>query len=173
MSKYDEQFKRSVVDRYIAGGVGFTELGRQTSVNPTYIKKWVATYRLHGEAGLRKKRSVFSAAFKLSVLGHMRSHGLSYNQVAATFDIRAPDRISIWERQYDAGGIGALTPRLRGRSKKMADTPAPRPITTEDTRTREQLLDELNYLRMENAYLKNLDALIQAKKLAAQQKKRK
>jgi hypothetical protein len=34
-------------------------------------------------------------------------------------------------------------------------------------------IDELNYLRMENAYLKKLDALVQANKKSAQPKKRK
>ena len=37
----------------------------------------------------------------------------------------------------------------------------------------EQLLEEINYLRMENAYLKKLEALVQADKKAAQRKKRK
>lgn len=42
-----------------------------------------------------------------------------------------------------------------------------------ETRTREDLLVELNQLPMENAYLKKLDALVQAKERAAQRKKRK
>jgi transposase len=43
----------------------------------------------------------------------------------------------------------------------------------DDTRTRQELLEELNYLRMENAYLKKLEALAQAQRQAAQRKKRK
>ncbi|VWB10553.1 HMG-I and HMG-Y DNA-binding domain-containing protein [Burkholderia lata] len=42
-----------------------------------------------------------------------------------------------------------------------------------DARTREDLLKENEYLRAEVAYLKKLDALLQAKKQAAQKKKRK
>ena len=42
-----------------------------------------------------------------------------------------------------------------------------------DTRTREELLDEVEYLRAEVAYLKKLDALIRAKKATALKKKRK
>jgi len=34
------------------------------------------------------------------------------------------------------------------------------------------LLEEINYLRMENAYLKKREALVQADKKAAQRKKR-
>jgi transposase len=51
---------------------------------------------------------------------------------------------------------------------QQPDTPE-----TEDTRTREQLLKENEYLRAEVAYLKKLDALVRAKKLSAQNKKRK
>ncbi|ONQ81515.1 transposase, partial [Burkholderia cenocepacia] len=45
------------------------------------------------------------------------------------------------------------------------------PTDGTDTRTREDLLQELNYLRMENAYLKKLRALVQAQ--AVPRKKRK
>ncbi len=48
----------------------------------------------------------------------------------------------------------------------------PAKATPDDERTREQLIKENEYLRAEVAYLKKLDALVQAKK-AAQQKKRK
>jgi len=43
----------------------------------------------------------------------------------------------------------------------------------DDKRSREQLLAEVNQLRMELAYLKKLDALVQARQSQAQKKKRK
>jgi transposase len=43
----------------------------------------------------------------------------------------------------------------------------------DEARTRDDLLSELNQLRMEIAYLKKLDALVQAKERAAQRKKHK
>ena len=52
-------------------------------------------------------------------------------------------------------------------------TPPPSSSPAEDTRTRDELVAELNYLRMENAYLKKLEALIQAQKKAAVRKPRK
>ncbi|WP_338861713.1 hypothetical protein [Mycetohabitans rhizoxinica] len=42
-------------------------------------------------------------------------------------------------------------------------------LRDDEVRTRQDLLDEWNHLRMENAYLKKLDALVQAKKQAAPQ----
>jgi len=43
----------------------------------------------------------------------------------------------------------------------------------DEAKSREELLSELNYLRMENAYLKKLDALIRSESPTAQRKKRK
>ncbi len=173
MSNYDEQFKRALVQQYLAGPVGYKGLSAQHGVAHSVIKRWVALYRLHGDAGLQKKFSHYSAAFKRSVLEHMRQHGLSYSQTAAVFNIRSPGSIGLWERQYDNGGLTPRSARPRGRPKLMPDKPevVPEPAG-EDTRSLKEVLVENEYLRMENAYLKKLDALIQEKKLAAQKKKR-
>jgi transposase len=40
------------------------------------------------------------------------------------------------------------------------------PATSDEQRPRDELLKELEFLRAENAYLKKLDALIQARKSA-------
>jgi transposase len=174
MSKYNEQFKLSVIKDYLAEVGGFAAVARLHGVDESTVRKWVAAYRQHGERGIEKKFTHYDAQFKLSVLRHMREKALSYRETAAVFNIRSLGSIGIWERQYYAGGIDALAPRRRGRPKKMPDTPIiPPSETTDETRTREQLLEEINYLRMENAYLKKLKALVQADKQAAQRKKRK
>jgi transposase len=54
------------------------------------------------------------------------------------------------------------------KTPKQKDKP---PVDSDSSR--EDLLAEVNHLRMENAYLKKLDALVQANTKAAQQKKRK
>ena len=174
MSKYTEQFKLTVVEQYLTGLACFKTLGHQHGVSHSNVRQWVAFYRLHGISALQKKFTHYSAAFKLSVLQHRWAHTLSYSQTAAVFDIRSLAMVGQWERLYHSGGIDALTPRPRGRPKTMPDprTP-PLPSPADQTRTREELLAELNYLRMENAYLKKLDALIQAQKNAALRKPRK
>jgi transposase len=57
----------------------------------------------------------------------------------------------------------------------MPQKPPETPVQScpdDDERTRQELLDELGYLRAENAYLKKLDALIREQN-AARAKKRK
>ncbi len=175
MSKYSEAFKLSAIQSYLSGMKSGRAVAQQYGVEHGMLRKWVAAYRVHGEASLKKKYGNYSAQFKLSVLKHMQEHALSHRETAAYFDIRNVGILGIWKRHYDAGGIQALSPRQQGRRKKMPPSPPTSPKSGNvQTRTREQVLEEeLNYLRMENTYLKKLKALIQADQRAAQRRKHK
>lgn len=88
----------------------------------------------------------------------MWEDGLSYRQTAALFNIRNAGCLSDWERRYETVGIDALAPRRRGRPRTMPESPLPKQPQApqyDETKSRAELLAELNYLRMENAYLKN------------------
>lgn len=176
MTKYSEQFKLDVVQDYLVDGSGGLRAVAQRHGLPSHftVRKWVLAYQLHGDAGLSKKLSQYSAEFKLSVLQHMWDNQLSITQAAARFDIRHHAVVGIWERAYRDGGVGALASRPRGKPKSMATSiPKPDSPPDDDNRSREELLAEVNQLRMELAYLKKLDALVQARKKQAPQKKRK
>jgi len=156
MSKHSEAFKRSVVEFYQTGGRGVRAVGRQFGVDHATVRKWVASYAAHGPLGLAKKSSHYDAAFKLSVLQRMSEDGLSYRQTAALFDIRNRSSLADWERRYQTGGIDALSPRRKGRPRSMPEPQKqPDASRSDDKKSREELLAELTYLRMENAYLKN------------------
>ena len=156
MTKYDEQFRQQIVDEYLAGGIGYRALGARYGVDWAMVRRWVASYRAHGMAGLRKKHSHYDAQFKLSVLQRMWQDELSYGQVTALFDIRNTRGVATWERLYYEGGIDALAPRPRGRPRKMSATQPDKPAEDKapDTRTRDELLKENEYLRADVAYLK-------------------
>ncbi|WP_392388515.1 IS3 family transposase [Cupriavidus campinensis] len=162
MYRYSEQFRLTVIQSYLDGQAGYGEIAKRHEIDSGTVRRWVAGYRLHGAASIKRKYTHYSAEFKLAVLKWMRSQRLSHREVAAWFDIRNFGAIGIWERQYDAGGIEALSSRPKGRPRKMSPpTPKAKPPkpSGDRTRTREELIDELNYLRMENAYLKKLDGL--------------
>jgi transposase len=174
MARYDEKFKKAVVKEYLSGASGYRVLEGKHGVSQSNIRRWVDVYRQHGDAGLRKKFSHYSARFKLSVLRRMWRQELSYSQVVALFDLRGGTSVvSNWERQYHEGGLDALKPKPRGRPKKMK-TPEipPVPVQPQDTRTLEELRKENEYLRAEVAYLKKLDALVRAQRLAAPKKRK-
>jgi transposase len=162
MKKYDEQFKLSVVQEYEGGALGLMVLGRRHGLSESMVRRWVAQYRQRGLAGLRRKYSHYGAEFKLSVLRRMWREKLSRSQVMAMFDLRGHSVVTLWERQYHAG---ILEPRtMKG--------PPPKPPGPEDTRTLEDLRKENEELRAEVAYLKKLDALIQAKQQVAPRKRK-
>jgi transposase len=163
MTKHTEQFKLEVVQQYALGTLGYKSLAKLHGLNFARVRLWVSLYQHHGAAGLAKKFSHYDAEFRLSVLQHMWDKDLSYGQVAAVFNIHSPGSISLWERCYHSGGTDALIPRSRGGAKKTPDSPPPKPPLPSDdgTCTREDLLAEVNHLRMENAYLKKLQALVQ------------
>jgi transposase len=178
MAKYDEQFKLAVVRNYLTDeSVGYRALAKRHGLSShAMLERWVMAYRLHGSAGLSKKSSKYSAEFKLSVLRHMWDNQLSMIQTAARFDIRHHAMVGIWERAYRDGGLEALIPHRRGRPKAVTPPePAPAPESPQDDAklTREQLLAEVQQLRMELAYTKKLHALVQARQQQVPQKKRK
>jgi transposase len=151
------------------------------------VRQWVGHYRQHGDAGLRKKFSHYSARFKLSVLQRMRDQELSFKQAAVLFDLRGGSGVvSGWERSYHEGGLEALEPKPRGRRSKMKPPKTPEMARTAKTpnthesrcepaqepSTLEALRRENEYLRAEVAYLKKLDALVRVQKHAAPKKRK-
>lgn len=170
MTKYDLSFKQAVVEFYNRGDCGYEAVGDRFRIGHSTVRKWVASFAQHGLAGLEKKFSHYDADFRLSVLERMWKDGLSRREAAVLFNIRSAGCLTVWERLYERGGLAALAPRRKGRRRSMPKRPVPVSPTppaahtgTDEAKSREVLLAELNYLRMENAYLKKLEALTQAR----------
>lgn len=177
MSKYSTSFKQSVVLAYEDGSEGFRGIAARFGIDHSTVRKWVAIHAEHGLAGLVKKFSHYDAEFKLSVLRRIWEDGLSHRQAAAVFNIRNKGCLSDWERRYERGGMEALASRRRGRPGSMPKPPTapsvadrPHGPPGDDTRSREELVAELNYLRMENDYLKKLKALTQERQAPKKRK---
>lgn len=165
MSKYNSAFKLSLVRQALKTNNSAGEIAQRYGVESSIVRFWVELYRHHGEYGLNKKHSHYSAAFKLSVLTFIKRNHISQRQAAAIFNIRSSACISTWQAQYNRGGLKALYPKRLGRPA-MSRKSAPQ---NDHQLSREELLKELEYLRAENAYLKKLDALLKEK--AAQKTK--
>jgi transposase len=174
MGKYSNQRKLAAAKDYCGGNLGLKEIARRHGVNVASLRLWAAAYRANGAAGvLTKRRKYYSAEFKMSVLMHMRREKLSYRQTAALFNIRNRDIIGMWQRAYEIGGASALSPHSSIRRlamTKQVEIKSRAPEAEDETRTRQELLDELHQLRMENAYLKKLEALAQASQPQAHDK---
>lgn len=161
MIKYTRQFKLAAITAFLERGGGFRFIAAQFQIDDSALRRWVAAYRLHGEASLRGRGGDYSPEFKLSVLNRMWSEKLSLRQTAALFNLGNSSHIGTWEKQYYSGGRQALVTRKIGPPPTMPKMPKSRPVEplTEQERAYQDLLAEVQYLRMENAYLKKLEAL--------------
>jgi len=173
MERYTDRTKLAATKDYCEGHLGLKQVARRHGVNVASLRLWAAAYRIHGAAGVKaKQRKYYTAEFKLAVLRRMQDDNLSHRQVAALFNIRNRDMIALWEQAYSGGGIAALSPHSSVRRIAMAKQADPGGGDPDDEkRNREELLEELRQLRMENAYLKKLKALAQAAQHTARDKK--
>jgi|TARA_R110001606_G_scaffold318966_1_gene465857 transposase len=168
--QYDEKFKLLIAQQCLRRDASPGEVARQHGLDESIVRQWRDSYQQHGKLGLRRKYTHRSAAFKLTVLESVWRDGLSHRQAAVLFDIRERGAIGRWEQQYHSGGPSALTPKRKGRPPMTRKPPSP-PLPPDEERSQEELLEELAYLRAENAYLKKLDALIQEKRAMTRDKK--
>lgn len=83
----------------------------------------------------------------------MQREKLSYRETAREFEISDHHRIMDWERIYLTEGPEGFAVERRGRGS----TGRPHKLSKE---VEEDLLAEVQRLRAENAYLKNLQALV-------------
>ena len=166
MSKYTAQFKLSAITAFLERGRGFRHIAARFQMDPTLLRRWVEAYRLHGEASLSSSGGRYSALFKFSVLQRMWRDSLSFRRAAALFNLGDSTQVGRWQQQYYSGGIEALASGKKGLNTAMPKPPAKlrksaAPLTKEEL-AHKALLDELQYLRMENAYLKKLGELGEA-----------
>lgn len=110
-------------------------------------------------SGLCTTSGTYSGDFKIAVVEYMHNTGASLRQTAAHFNIPSKESVAKWERIYYEEGKDALYEERRGRAPKMGSKRAP--AAKKNTDKNEDLLAEVQRLRMENEYLKKLNALVQ------------
>ncbi len=156
---YRVQLKLMVVQLYLSEQMSINEIVNKYHIDKTSLKKWIYQYKEHGEKGLCTRMGTYTGDFKVSVVEYMHNTGASFQQTAVHFNIPSKDSVSRWERIYYEEGKEALYKENRGRASKMG-TKRPRKLK-KDVNSNEDLLAEVQRLRMENEYLKKLNALVQ------------
>ena len=155
MSKFTCEEKIEAVKRVVDEGMSHRESAKILGCDHAILELWVAIYLEFGPEGLLKTRYTYDGDFKIHVVEYMHANGLSYRSAAAKFGIKNPGNVAKWERVYYEEGPEALCIDRRGRPKKM------RKEKNLDEKTKEDLIAEVQRLRMENEYLKKLRALVQ------------
>ena len=102
--------------------------------------------------GVPNKR--YTPEFKKLVVETMMKEKMSYRETARQFEISNHHRVQDWERIYLTEGPEGFAIERRGRGSKS------RPPKQLPKGVEEDLLAEVQRLRAENDYLKNLQALV-------------
>ena len=108
------------------------------------------------------KSKKYTGEFKVNVIKTIKDENLSYSEALKRFDIPSHSTILRWERIYLEEGEDALYEERRGRTKSSDGIRKGRPKKLSNE-IENDLIKENQRLRMENEYLKKLDALIRSR----------
>ena len=158
MSKYSNEFKLKVIEYCINEHHGYQDAEKHFGVNHEHLRRWIKRYELYGIEGLVTKRKSYDGNFKQNVVEYMHQNHLSCSETALRFQIPQDYLVGKWERIYYEEGPQALYEDKRGRPRKMSSKPRKKKLSKE---VEEDLIAENQRLRMENEYLKKLNALVQ------------
>ncbi len=170
MKKYSLETKLAVVNAYLDGTESLRDTAKKYNVSKTMLHRWVARFQKHGVAAFQEAYTNYSIEFKMDVLNYINEMGASIEEATAVFNIPAFSTVSTWKYLFETQGIDALQPKKKGRPSMKKESKKNQPI---EEGSEEALRAEIERLRMENAYLKKLNALVQEKETLQNKTKRK
>jgi len=114
---------------------------------------------------------IYTGDFKKTVVEEVRNNNQSLKETGKKYNI---DRKTIakWERIYIQDGSDGLYYERRGRTTKLDNPNKGRPVNL-NKQIGEDLIAEVQRLRMENEYLKKLNALVHQREVAANETRHK
>lgn len=168
---YTYSFKLKVVKEYLNGENSLHTLCLKYKMpSDTPLVIWVSRYKAFGPTGLKQlKRRHYSNDFKVAVITYYLNHSTSIQKTAIHFDI-SHTVVYNWLKLMRQFGIKAVISSKIGRPKMVK-----KKKETSKKKTEQQLIErqqkqirhleqELSYTKIENVYLKKLDAVIRNKK---------
>ncbi|QPC46222.1 IS3 family transposase [Mangrovibacillus cuniculi] len=160
MSQFSKEQKLLAVYRYQTENVSYRSLSKELGIDPSVLRHWVALVHYHGDTAFSFPYTNYSSAFKLKVIKSVKGLDYSIRKAAAIFQIPDPSMVRKWIRKWESQGSQAFQEEVRlvdmTKSKNTKQDKQSNPSI-------EELQKELDYLRMENAYLKKLKGLSSGK----------
>ncbi len=165
--KYSKEFKLECIRKRKEGIRIETPSGfKDRDSFMSQVRRWARIYDSLGEAGLEHGRPTPDIDQRLELIKRVEN-GESYSSVSFSAGIE-PDLLIRWHKIYRESGIDGLQSLKRGKPPMDKKKPEQK---KDSEKTREELLEELEYVRAENEYLKKLSALVQERKAREQKKK--
>lgn len=170
MGKMSAEDKSVAVERYLTSRESSRTVAAEFGISHRYLLTLTNQYQKSGVEAFVRRYTNYTKAFKLDVLNYMTEHGTSLNETAAIFNIAASSCIRNWKKQFETLGEDALQPKTKGRQTvKKQGTKQSKKVLVEGST--EALQARIQQLEMENAYLKKLNAFVQAKEASPRKTK--
>ena len=134
------------------------------------ITMWIKVYDIYGESGLEHRSRHWTNEDKINAVQRVLD-GESYHEVAHSLGMSGETQVLTWHRKYLELGWEGLKLDGRGRKRKMGSKPIKPSKSKSQAEEIVELRKRLEYLEVENAYLKKLAALVQQRKAQEQKKK--
>lgn len=158
MTKFKNEIRIDVV-MAIARGASIKGTARDYGIERNLVRAWYRAYLSGGIAQVVGTKQHYTRGFKIKAVEYRWQQGLSYSQAAAALGIPGNSTLYTWEKKYLKVGADGLQDTRKGRLSLM--TTSKKAQKSDDPRSREQELEAENArLRMENDYLKKLNALV-------------
>ena len=156
--RFTKEYKLECVKKYKNGERIDDPGGCRHTTFRDGVRLWVRIYDALGEEGLNHKKPKRTWQDKMDMIQRILD-GESVTGVSISYGIS--ERLLLgWYKKYQELGVDGLKLDRRGRPSRMAK----KPKTSNESKTKEELEKELEYLRAENEYLKKLNALVQKRK---------
>jgi len=168
--KYSKEFKLECIRKrkerlYIETPSGF----KDRNCFMEQVRKWEKVYDSLGETGLEHGRPTLDIEQRIELIKRVEC-GESCKSVAHGAGI-GTELLARWHRIYLEKGMDGLKSLKRGRSPMPKKKVEINVNKADEDKTKEELLEELKLARIENDYLKKLNALVQKRKAQEQKKK--
>ncbi|QFI39292.1 transposase [Moritella marina ATCC 15381] len=167
MSKYSREFKLITAQQCL-DGKSSRILANELSIPSQLIRYWTQVFAIHGTDAFLPNLHASNAKTKLQALKLMWTNEWSLNHTSAILNQSSPGTLSVWLKKYNEFGLRGLERSSISRLKMKQSNTTTKP---DSEMTTEELKEELAYLRAENAVLKKLEELEQAKRRQTKKKR--
>ena len=152
MAKFTKEERLAAVLE-VEAGESVASVGKRHKMSPQVISRSLGLHQQYGEAGLSSRGRKWTTEEKIHILSYKHENHWSCKETGIQFGISGSCTVWEWERRYLAEGISGLENKKKDRKPR---TPKPK-----SPKTRLEELEEENLnLRIENEYLKKLNALV-------------
>lgn len=174
MARITIEQKLDAIFRYENGGESLNSIAKSLNLtNNETINFWIKKYQIHGLEAFKKSYTRYTFEDKLNILKFMNENGLSSLETAAEFNLPSPGTIRKWRISLKNDSVDSLILKKKGRPKLKKDSQNETKNQLFEEGSLEALQAENKRLRMENAYVKKLNALVQEKEILKRKTKRK